>query len=257
MDEEQDGGFELNPEPEELRDSQKEDVARAAGSADGTKDADDHRKMLEIPEPDIDEKKAPDEVGPANDIELPRAGNASGGGGVDAKSIHESRVRREQERRGRRMKAGTEEIPEPEFNEPLKLPNGGGVNPRAIREKRSGIQNAKTPESIEEPDFDKLYLDGDKANSEAWEAIRKDRAAKSSPPGDRSPDNEAESLTPQGNDKDLNDQIIESRRRYLEQERKYKQTELHMWDMALAALVSDHKRLEQLEAAFERGREGY
>lgn len=66
-----------------------------------------------------------------------------------------------------------------------------------------------------------------------------------------------EASKPQGNDKELNDQVVETLRRYLEQERNWKQSLLRIIELSHSMLVADHKRLEQLEAAFERGRESY
>lgn len=250
MSDDQDEGSGVNPDPETLRQDQRADVAAASGR---TSEADDHRKLMDIPEPKIDEKKPEPEKDDAD------KGDSDGGKGVDPKENREARMKRGRSRKNVQEKA--EDIPEPEYAEPLNLPNAGGVNPDAIRERRSkGTYRSKPkppppPEPIPEPDFDAEYLAADRTREEMWDAIRRDRARR--PPGESSPDNDAEVLTPQGNDKDLNDMLIESQRRYLEQERKYRQTMLDVWEKAFAALVSDHKRLEQIEAAFERGRESY
>lgn len=69
--------------------------------------------------------------------------------------------------------------------------------------------------------------------------------------------NDVDVLVPQGNDKELNDQVVEMLRRYLDQERAWKRSILQTLEQALQMLIADHSRLEVIEAAFERGRESY
>ena len=279
--------LELNPEPEVLRKENAEDALLAQGirrDEQLDKMIEQADEPPEVEQLDVNEflddvdADDPKEVGEQQEVKEamqqpappPIPGKLPKGQGVDPKAIRAAQAKRLREK---------QQPPQPQ----QKIPTPEVVQAHAD----PVVPQPKTPEPVvrqpdvqrkDQPEIPTPEVRNDKpaaqsddpviaARAEAWKV--RDAANgfpplppefNRVPPG---PDNRDEAIAtdhavaPQGNDRDLNNRILDMLRQYLDQERMFKHSVLNILQDALVMLQADHVRLEHIEAAFERDREAY
>lgn len=256
----------LNPEPEELRQDANADAAKAVG-----RDLNDELQQMAIDR--IEGTQAEPSDLEVNDF----LDNLDAAAAHDAGEMPDAQA----------AKKATQST------EPRAWPAHQGVDPKELRRRRTEREQARNrarkglpplpvPDDVPEPDTKNepeppraAANDGNQSVPpvpvrQAWEHRDKfTMPAAEIPIPDtgtrppRDPDQRDEhtavdqALAPIGNDKDLNNQLLQVMREYFDQERAFRHSMLNIWAEALQHLRADFARLEELLAAFERDRESY